>query len=791
MRKLLLKNWRDLKAKKAQFITIMLLIGLGVAAYVALVFAYLNLKASYNLAKEKLKLADFNINVAETSPTVAQDIRLAAGVKAVQGRLTVDTGLVINKNRRGTARIVTLPGNKRPPVNKVLVVKGSYFKGRDDRQVLIDKYFADTANKQPGDTITLLIKGEEQAFQIRGIVVTPEYLFPIRAKEELPVPGRLAIVFMTEETLSSQLGKQLFFNDFAVLVKKGVKRQKVINEVRQRLEPFKVIRVIKQEDQPSNFRMREEIRQNRESAAFMPPLILIISSLSLYIAMARLVQSQRGVIGLAKALGYGNLSILGHYLVFALLVAAGGLIFGFVLGWYLGIQIIKLYIAFLRLPFLTTRIYLQQVEVAALLALIAALLGSIVPAYNAARLLPAIAMRADPNLLITKAKVPLIERFLALFFRLPFTLKLAVRNIFRVKKRSLYTVVGLVFSLILTVGTWASFDSIAFLINRQFREVDKWDMVAVLTNFVTANQIEQAREVKGVREVQPVLQIPVKLAAHRQTHETVITAMNPQANFHGFTILKGAHPKTALTEDGLILSQKIAAKLHLNLGDKVKLTSPYSRKPKTVKLKAVSEELLGAPVFVNLKIGRQLVDSSENLYNLFYLRINPARSKQIEKELFDLPGVSQIMVKKRLIANIEAQLEFGRTVFAILLAFALSVAFVITYNTLTTNIMERARELATMRTIGEDNLHLTVGLTLENIFLALISLPIGIYLGLLAATAMFESFSTEAYTLKVVLFPLSYLWVTLSLIIVMAISELPAIRRVFTLNLAEATKAIE
>ena len=67
-------------------------------------------------------------------------------------------------------------------------------------------------------------------------------------------------------------------------------------------------------------------------ARSMPLLVLVISSMSLFIALSRLVTAQRGEIGLAKALGYSDGQILVHYLSFALIIAAGGSLLGVGLG---------------------------------------------------------------------------------------------------------------------------------------------------------------------------------------------------------------------------------------------------------------------------------------------------------------------------------------------------------------------------------------------------------------------------------------------------------------------------
>jgi len=174
-----------------------------------------------------------------------------------------------------------------------------------------------------------------------------------------------------------------------------------------------------------------------------------------------------------------------------------------------------------------------------------------------------------------------------------------------------------------------------------------------------------------------------------------------------------------------------------------------------------------------------------------YLNVNPKQADNIKKKLFKQPGVADVMVKQSFLNSIEKILESSIASFAILLLFAFAIAFVITYNTFTTNILERSREIATMRTIGEDLRHLALAVTLENLFLALAGIPLGIYLGALASKAMFESLSTEAFHFKAVIFPISYLYVTVSILVVLLLSEIPPIRRVFKLDLAEATKAIE
>ena len=96
-----------------------------------------------------------------------------------------------------------------------------------------------------------------------------------------------------------------------------------------------------------------------------------------------------------------------------------------------------------------------------------------------------------------------------------------------------------------------------------------------------------------------------------------------------------------------------------------------------------------------------------------------------------------------------------------------------------------------MRTIGEDGAHLAVMVTIENLLLAAVGIPLGMWLGLQTADAVLQRMSSEAFSMSIVVRPQTYLLVALGALVVVLLSEIPPIRRIFRLDLAEATKVIE
>lgn len=791
MKKLYLKNIREMKARKAQFGALIVLVALGISTYVSFITGYINLSVSTEYAYDQLKFEDFSVKVIRAPKSITHKIQAVRGVEAVEGRLIVDTGLYINDDEQVQARIISIPTEQRPMVNDLLVFSGRYLSAKAKDTCLIENQYANERKIKIGDIVRPLSNGEKRELTVAGIISSPEYFYSISSKGEIPTPGGFAVIYMAQNEVERIWKRPPSYNSISITIKDGADRDRIINEVEDILDPFSVIETVEQEDQPSNFSLQEEIRQNQSFAYMMPFVILFIAALSLFIALSRLVQSQRGEIGLAKALGYRDWQIVVHYLVYSIMIATGGSIAGFILGDILAREITKLYVDFLGIPYFKHQMHPQTIFGSVVLSTIACMLAGIVPAYASAKLAPANAMRADPNIGQAKGSVPLIERALSKMFHFSFTVKIPLRNVFRAKRRSLYTVIGISFALLLTVSTWAMFDAMDYLFDVQFNRVEKWDMAAGFSTNFSGARVNQIESWRGVKKVEPVLVVPVEIRANGKMRETAITAMDPDAAFHGFDISGGPSAKRALEMGGVIMTPLVAGKMGLKIGDTFKVETPYIKdRELTLRLLAFSDEMIGTPIFIGLEQGRKIL-RAPNVYNSVYLDVEGRYATDIKKKMYDLPGAVSVIVKQKMIDQLNELMSFSYIFFGIMLAFAFTMAFVVVYNTFTANILERLREIATMRTIGEDRWHLALMVTLENLILALIGIPLGIWLGVMVAGGMFKSMSSEAFTLYAVIYPKSYFWIVSSILMVLLISEIPPTRRIFKLDLAESTKILE
>lgn len=819
MRMLLLKNWRDIKDRKAQFAALILLVGLGITSYVAFVSSYRNLTFSADQASIQLHLADFEVKVLEAPRAAASAIADVPGVAAVSGNLVVDAGLVLGEGRLGTARIIGIPAGAHPAVNDILVEQGEYpqaaampassgsqpaaavatgslenagYPDIPDPRVIVDRKFAKETGAAPGGSLTILAGGRPVSLVLAGIGTSADYIYPIRAKGEIPATGEFAVIYMVQEDVERLFGRPDIYTDFAVLTSESAGIDETIAAVEKSLAPYQLAETVRQPDIPSNFALREEINQNQSIAFSMPLLILIIATLTLSIALSRLVKSQRGQIGLAKALGYGNLAILFHYLVFALVIALAGSALGFGLGQLFSRFITQMYVDLLSLPFLESGVYGSVILWSVLMSAAACVAAGLLPAWTSARMPPAYAMRADPNLVIAGGRIPFMERILSPVLPPAFAFRIPLRNIFRVRRRSIYTVIGIIFALVLTISTWSLFDSFDYLLDRKFNFDENWDVSAVFRKPLSQEQVMEIRQLPGVERLHSVTQIPVRLeAAGGQSHEGLLTIMDAEAGFRRFEVASGAPAQEALSQNGLILPRTLAEKLGARAGDTLQVRTPYLPVTLPMTLMTISEEAWGTSMFTGVSEEAALMGVSVPVVNGLYLDVEPGTARDLEKQLYRIPETEAVIIKDDVLKSVRDQLDFIYLLGGVLLAFGFSMAFVVIYNTFTANIMERSREIATMRTIGEDGRHLAFMVTLENLLLAVVAIPVGIVAGLVAADALYGSLSTEAYSFKVVVYPLTYVWIILSILGVLLVSEIPPILRIFRLDLAEATKVIE
>ena len=357
-----------------------------------------------------------------------------------------------------------------PAVNDVLVQQGAYWTTQDRNVVLVESHFAEFHRLAPGDRLTFITPQGEQELRIIGIAASPEYLINAASKLDiLPSARRFGVFFVPLPRLQALFGLDEQINDVAVTVRNSSEREATIAATEALLRSSVLTQTVRQEDQPSNAALQLDLQGADELANLLPTLVLIVAALSIFIALSRMVQAQREQIGLFMAMGYSRGTVLRHYLAYAALIALVGSLAGVALGLWLGAGLTGVYAETLGIPLVEHKLQLLPPIMASVVSMVIALIAGLVPAWRSARMQPAAAMRRDPQVALVKGSIPWIERALRLVLTPPLTLRIPLRAIFRTRVRSLYTVAGVSFAMVLLLTSAGIFDTMTNMLNTPVR----------------------------------------------------------------------------------------------------------------------------------------------------------------------------------------------------------------------------------------------------------------------------------------------------------------------------------
>ena len=462
------------------------------------------------------------------------------------------------------------------------------------------------------------------------------------------------------------------------------------------------------------------------------------------------------------------------------------------------------YAAELGIPLVESDFYPDLAIMAVGLSLLFSLLACAGPARAAMRMAPADAMRMDPALALVRGRVSWLEQVLrgrrpSIWLRLP------LRNVFRVRARSLTTGLGIVLAFLLVLVTWGMFDSMSYLLSHNFNDVERWDIAVTFNGPEPQATLDQVKGWAGVRQVEPIMQLPVALQAtgsdgnsKSPSEDAFLTAFNPSQKMHTLQLSgssAGATPAEALADNLIVLTPGLAGKLHLSEGNIVEVNTPLGKAD--LRLGGTSDELSGASAFISLDTARKLAGKRDGalarsgpIFNGLYLTVDSGKAQAIKAALYHLPGAASVRLKSEVESDWNSLMGFFYVFMGVVLAFAVAMAFALLFNAVTVNVLERQREFATMRAVGMGGGRITWQMTVENVITWMAVLIPGILLGTWAAAQMAAAFSSDLIVFKVEIAPLSYVLASLGILLTMEIATLPAIRRINRLNLAEATKTL-
>lgn len=529
-------------------------------------------------------------------------------------------------------------------------------------------------------------------------------------------------------------------------------------------------------------------------ARVFPVFFCLVAALVALTTMTRMVEEERLQIGTLKALGYSNGAIMGKYLLYAGIATSLGCLGGMAIGFQVFPRVIwNAYGIMYRQPPLQARFYAGMAAIIFAVLLVSILAATLAACagilkQNAATLLQPRAPKAGKRILL--------EHLTPVWKRLPFIQKVTARNIFRYKKRFFMTILGVAGCTALLVAGFGLSDSITGILSRQFGEIERYGLTLGVTD--TAALTDNAelaallKDTTKIRSYLPMARPAVDVSVDGQMKSAHLYIPQQPETLSDYVTLRErqGHASLTLTDDGVIVTEKLARQLGVRVGDTLQLKDTDNRSA-TVTVSGITEHYVQHYLYMTPAAYQKAFGIAPE-YTVLMVYPNDAVDRDaLSEQLLKTGDVASVQFTDTMRDSLNDTLSSIDYIVLVLIVCAGLLAFVVLYNLTNINITERQKELATIKVLGFYDREVSAYIYRETTILMLI----GTAVGLLAGIAL-HAFVVQTAEVDMVMFVreisgMSYVYAALLTVLFSVLVDLTMLPRLRKIDMVESMKAGE
>ena len=792
------KLFRTAWGYKAQFISMILMITLGIGMFLGFNMEWKTIEVDTGKFFEQTKYADYRL-YSEKGFTKEDLDKISAmeGVDAATRYLSVNLDIKGEKNKS-----LALDVSENNSVSTFLVTQGAEYDENGDGFWLSDK-FAAANDYQIGDELVLEFQGTEISGKIVGLIKSGEHMICVADKNQMmPDYNTYGYAYISPKKLRSALEDKIK-SDFADELKKsnvpeefiddslsklfvtdemlsdaadkvfaqvnllsGLSKEALEDRIKNALG--RTIMVTPKDDHVVYKEAMGEAEEGKTMGSVLPVLFLAIAILTMVTTMHRIATKEKTQIGTLKALGFKNRRILRHYTSYGLFI---GLV-GSGLGIALGYGVCKLIMSedgmmgtYFDMPDWSAVIpgFCYPVLIGTVLLL------TLISYLSVRQQLKGTAADALRPYSPKKMRKILFERF-RFWDKLRFGTKWNIRDLSRHKSRSAMTLFGIVGCMVLMVGGLGMRDTMSGFLELLDKDISDY---TTKVNLVDDADLKKSKELYGELGGDWESLCGISMGGDTVTLDII---HNPK---HMLNVIDEDNNRIELSDEGVYLCLRLKDKA--NIGDEIEF-SPYGSKD-TYKAKVLG---------YNRSVMTESVTMTEALADRLGIEYSIS-SIYTDKETDEIKSSDLIAGKQdktQLMETFNSFVQIMDSMVIILVVAAVILGVVVLYNLGIMSYVERSRELATLKVLGFRNRTIGKLLISQNIWLTVIGVIIGLPAGVGVLQWLLTALAGE-YEMKLMLGALTY---SVSILLTFGVSLLVGLmvaRKNKKIDMVEALKGTE
>jgi len=783
-----LKMIRDIKGNIIAYLACMIVITIGLISYAAISISKDNLFIAQEQFYKHYNFADGFATVRTMPYAQLKKLQNIEGVDQLQGRLVKDVRVIMpERDENIYLRLISINKSESNPINGVKLIKGSFPQEKDRSILLADKFY--TANHLSlSDTIVMIIDGKKVELPLAGTGQSPEYVYAIKDGQSIaPEPENFEVAYMNYEEMEALFNEEGRVNDIIFTLKPGSTFTDVEEKIKTELKKYGMDSLIPRKDQLSNVMLSEELNQLEGMSKTVPVLFLTIATTILYIMLKRLVESQRGQIGMFKAMGYRTGEILVHYMSFGLFIGFFGGVTGGLMGTTLSMSLTKVYQTYYSLPNLTARFSWKYFLYGMVLSIFFGLVAAFQGAKGVLKLQPADAMHPPAPVLQKKTIFDYIPALWSIF---TVQGRMAIRNVLRNRGRSFFTFIGIMFTFSM-MGALLSMNGLMdIMVKDQFTKSQKQDVKISFTRPLDGKSVlREFKYIKGVKGVEPMLEVPVTLRHKNYKKDIIALGITEKAELYKIFDKNGKEVK--IPKEGVLVSERVAEKLRIQTGDKIQIESPWAKdSPFYIVVAGIIPQYMGVNIYMNQDTLNNLLKQGDMSTSIL-IAVENSQISALKEEYRLSKNVGIIEERQKSIDKYEELMATSGYSMWIMSILAVVTGFAIVYNSSIITLAERKKELASLRVMGMTHKEVLEVVSVEQWFIGIFGILAGIPLTYLMLQGISKGMNNDIFTIPAIVDPSALILAFIGTVLAIGSAQGWVKRKIHKMDLVEVLKERE
>ena len=634
-------------------------------------------------------------------------------------------------------------------------------------------------------------ESKTESFIIASLVSYPNYVFLFKdGASTVSEPEDFAVVEINEEHFKFTPPANPYFtvkpimlpyNSIYIKYKDNVNKVNIENLIRIKLKE-KIFYFTDREQSVNYVNYEQTLLQIDSFSYICPSILLLMAILLLYIIQRRNVAVERKQIGIMKAIGLTDASIMYMYIKYSFLVSFFGILLAFISTKIILPSIFEVLSKIFDMPNFIYNTYFDLWIIAGAIILFVCILSNLLAAISILKLNPAQSMRGEPP----KGGGKSFIENLKIWNRFSFNTRYAIKNASRSKTRYFASLWGMFAAISMTIFAQGFNNSFDYFLSTLYQKFALYDIRATINSTKWEEDSEIiTNNIINSYDKAAIYQSKIYPAFKIDSENLYIPTLIYDKDFYSLDIPKNENP-----EDTIMIPKYLADKLKIKENDYIgiELYTLGNTVSRIVKCGKFVEQQGMFFIYMEKKFAEKEFGISNDYNTIFFTKKENISDEEIKEILDESEDISYYSFVNDEYTAYKNQIATIYLLVQILIFIAFLLGATSLYGVGVITLATRRYEFTLLKVMGYTTKEIMIASLKETITQIILAIPTGIAAGYGILYLVKKPFSSKLFSFVPHIYNESYMHAIILLIVAIFLVSIMSAHYVDKLDMVEGLK---